>query len=115
MILSSLLLSTITLLSLYLFAHLIHSPAGASGVIVEVLKVVFLDMATAKESDVRIPPHNHEAEESVLGSLLIDKDAIVKVADWLSPEDFYESKHAKIYEAMQYLYGKGDALDVLAS
>lgn len=62
----------------------------------------------------RIPPHNPEAEESVLGSLLIDKDAIVKIADWLAIEDFYQGKHAKIYEAMMDLYAKSDPIDVLS-
>ncbi len=71
-------------------------------------------MAKAKESIIRMPPHSHEAEESALGSLLIDKDAIVKVADWLAVHDFYEGKHAKIYEAMLALYTKGDPIDVLA-
>ncbi len=64
--------------------------------------------------DIRIPPHNTEAEESILGSLLIDKDAIVKVADWLAVEDFYHSKHAKMYEAMLHLYTQNEPMDVLA-
>ncbi len=64
--------------------------------------------------ELRIPPHNTEAEESVLGSLLIDKNAIVKIADWVSPGDFYHHNHARIYEAMLDLYGKGDPIDVLS-
>jgi len=71
-------------------------------------------MANVKKPEIRIPPHSHEAEESVLGSLMIDKDAIIKVADWLSIEDFYEGKHGRIYESMLYLYAKGDPIDVLA-
>ena len=47
--------------------------------------------------ELRISPHNSEAEESVLGSLLIDKNAIVKVADWISPPDFYHHNNAVIY------------------
>ncbi|MEX1112727.1 MAG: replicative DNA helicase, partial [Candidatus Andersenbacteria bacterium] len=70
--------------------------------------------AARKGSDIRVPPHNIDAEESVLGSLLIDKDAIVKIADWLTAQDFYQSKHAKIYEAIIHLYTKGDAIDVVS-
>lgn len=65
-------------------------------------------------SEIRIPPHNKEAEESVLGSLLIDKDAIVKIADWLSDDDFYYKKFAYIYQAIMELYSAGDPIDVLS-
>ncbi len=52
----------------------------------------------------KLPPQNLEAEESVLGSILIDNDAIVKVADLISSEDFYLPQHRQIYEAMIDLY-----------
>ncbi len=64
--------------------------------------------------ELRISPHNSEAEESVLGSLLIDKNAIVKIADWVHPEDFYHHNHATIYETMIDLYSKGDPIDILS-
>ena len=64
--------------------------------------------------ELRISPHNSEAEESVLGSLLIDKNAIVKIADWISPPDFYHHNNAIIYEAMLGLYSKGDPIDILS-
>lgn len=64
--------------------------------------------------ELRISPHNSEAEESVLGSLLIDRNAIVKIADWISPHDFYHHNHMVIYEAMMELYSKGDPIDVLS-
>lgn len=64
--------------------------------------------------ELRVPPHNLEAEESVLGSLFIDKNAIVKIADWLAPEDFYSHNNARIYEAMIELYSKGDPIDILS-
>lgn len=70
-------------------------------------------MATSP-SDIRTPPHSLEAEESVLGSLLIDKDAIVKIADWLTPSDFYKKKHATVYQAMLDLYTAGEPIDVLS-
>jgi len=62
----------------------------------------------------KIPPQNIEAERSVLGSLLIDKDAIVKVADIIKPEDFYQEKHKIIYEAMLDIYEKREPIDLLS-
>lgn len=64
--------------------------------------------------ELRVVPHNTEAEESVLGSLLIDKNAIVKIADFVTPEDFYHHNNAVIFEAMMELYAKGDPIDVLS-
>lgn len=61
----------------------------------------------------RIPPHNEDAERSVLGAILIDPDAIVKVADLLSPESFYQKPHQSIYEAMQTLYEERQPIDVV--
>jgi len=61
----------------------------------------------AKEAPTgRVPPQSLEAETGVLGSLLIDKDAIVKVAESLSPEHFYQERHADIYRAVLALYEK---------
>lgn len=60
-----------------------------------------------------IPPYSEEAEKSTLGSLLIDKEAIVKVADVLSPEDFYYDKHGKIYGAIFALFEKHSPIDIL--
>ncbi|MDP3964399.1 MAG: replicative DNA helicase [bacterium] len=61
-----------------------------------------------------MPPQNLEAEQAVLGSLLIDKDAIIKVADILSPQDFYKDIHGMIYEAMLGLYDKREPIDLLS-
>lgn len=60
-----------------------------------------------------LPPQNSDAEASLLGAILIDSDAITKVADSLSEADFYEVKHQKIYNAMLELYERREALDVL--
>ncbi|MDL2342165.1 MAG: replicative DNA helicase [Patescibacteria group bacterium] len=60
-----------------------------------------------------LPPQNSDAEASLLGAILIDSDAITKVADNLSVADFYEVKHQKIYDAMLELYERREALDVL--
>jgi replicative DNA helicase len=63
---------------------------------------------------VRIPPHSYEAEESVIGGLLIDKDAFMKVADLLEDNDFYKDAHKKIYATCLELYEKGSPTDVLS-
>lgn len=59
----------------------------------------------------RLPPHNIEAEQSVLGSLLIDRDAIIKVASYLKPEDFYISANGLIYKAVVELYNRREPTD----
>ena len=61
----------------------------------------------------KIPPQNVEAEQSVLGSLLLDKEALNKVADFLKADDFYRSDHADIYRGILKLYEKRKPLDVL--
>ncbi len=62
----------------------------------------------------RLPPQNIEAEQSVLGSLMIDKNAIIKIADLIKPEDFYKDSHGKIYEAMVYLYEHRQPIDLIS-
>ena len=61
----------------------------------------------------RTPPQNTEAEVSVLGSLMLDKDAIVKIADILIADDFYDPKHKTIYEAVVMLFSKNTPIDIL--
>jgi len=60
----------------------------------------------------KIPPHSAEAEKSTLGSLIIDKDAITKIADFLAPDDFYYEQHGIIYQAVMDLYIKHMPIDV---
>ena len=55
--------------------------------------------------DLRLPPQDLEAEQSVLGSLMIDKDAIFAIADVLVPDDFYKKANAIIFEAALWLSG----------
>lgn len=62
----------------------------------------------------KVPPQNLEAETSLLGCLLIDKDAIVKIADIVKPDDFYLDSHALIFEAMTKLYEKRLPIDMLS-
>ncbi len=58
-------------------------------------------------------PQNSEAEASLLGALLIDGDAVVKIADQLQATDFFEGRHQRIYEAILQLYEQHEAIDVL--
>ncbi|MCX6792893.1 MAG: replicative DNA helicase [Candidatus Falkowbacteria bacterium] len=62
----------------------------------------------------KLPPQNLEAETFILGSLLIDQNVIIKVADILNPEDFYKDSHGKIYSAMQELYARREPIDILS-
>ncbi|KKQ80181.1 MAG: Replicative DNA helicase [Candidatus Moranbacteria bacterium GW2011_GWD2_38_7] len=64
--------------------------------------------------DLRTPPHNLEAEQSILGSLMLEKDAVIKVADLLKVGDFYKDIHNTIYETMLELYEQREPLDVLS-
>ncbi|MDD5770272.1 MAG: replicative DNA helicase [Candidatus Gracilibacteria bacterium] len=61
----------------------------------------------------KIPPHSLEAEMSVLGSLLIDKDGFLVISDLLVKNDFYDDKNAKIYEVMLELYTKNKPIDII--
>ncbi len=67
-----------------------------------------MDPKTAK-----LPPQNPEAEASLLGAILIDSDAIVKVADIITRDDFYDERHSHIYDALKNLYEKHSPIDVL--
>ncbi len=60
----------------------------------------------------RIPPQNIEAEQSFLGALLIDKDALLKVADMVRPEDFYRQAHADIFATMIELHSRREPIDM---
>ena len=61
----------------------------------------------------KLPPQNLEAEKSVLGSVLIDKESIEKVVDLLRPDDFYSRQHQLIYGAMVQLIEKNEPIDIL--
>jgi len=61
----------------------------------------------------RIPPQNLDAEQSVLGSMLLDRDAIARVVEALRPEDFYRDVHRTIYTAMLELFERGEPVDLV--
>ncbi|MEK7082442.1 MAG: replicative DNA helicase [Patescibacteria group bacterium] len=67
-----------------------------------------------KTGGVRMPPQDTDAEISVLGSLMLDKDAIFRIADTIGPRDFYKPVHQEIYEAMLDLFGRREPIDVLS-
>jgi replicative DNA helicase len=62
----------------------------------------------------KVPPQSIEAEQSVLGSLMIDKNAIIKIADLVNEDDFYKNSHGKIYKTMLYLYEHHEPIDLLS-
>ena len=63
--------------------------------------------------EIHIPPHSDEAETCVLGSTLIDKDAIVTVAEFLRPEHFYKEVNRLVYKAILQLYEEREPIDII--
>jgi replicative DNA helicase len=61
----------------------------------------------------RLPPQSIEAEQSVLGAVLIDRDAMIEIADFLKPEDFYRQAHARIYAVMLDLSERREPIDIV--
>ena len=61
----------------------------------------------------RIPPHSVESEQSILGSIILDKDAIITVAETINPGDFYKEAHKIIYESMLRLNSNNEPIDLI--
>ena len=61
----------------------------------------------------RILPHSIEAEQSVIGSMLMDKDAVIVALDMISSEDFYSRQYAVLYETMLELFNEGKEMDLI--
>lgn len=61
----------------------------------------------------KVPPHDLTAEQSVLGAVLIDKDAMIDIAEFLRPHHFYKEAHAHIYQAMMDLFEVHEPIDVV--
>ena len=61
----------------------------------------------------RIPPNDAQAEQAVLGSMLVNKNAVLTVIEILKPEDFYRNEHTEIYSAIRDLYEKGQPIDLI--
>jgi replicative DNA helicase len=61
----------------------------------------------------RVPPQNIEVEQSLLGCMLVDKDAIIAVSGWLAPEHFYDDRHVQIYSNILDLFNEGLPVDLI--
>ncbi|MCX7778162.1 MAG: replicative DNA helicase, partial [Armatimonadetes bacterium] len=61
----------------------------------------------------RVTPNSFEAEQAVLGAMMIDKDAVAQVATLLRPDDFYYEHHRVIYEVILRLYNRGEPTDMV--
>lgn len=68
-------------------------------------------MDGTRDPMLRTPPHSLEAEQAVIGGLLIDNRAMVKIADWLAPEDFYRNDHQLIFRGIAWLSERGQPAD----
>ena len=66
-----------------------------------------------KELAQRLPPQNLEAEQSVLGAMLLDKDALIEVAEIITSRDFYRETHQHIFQTLMELFNKGEAVDLV--
>ena len=63
----------------------------------------------------KVPPHNLEAEESVLGSMMLSPEAIAEVTETLEADDFYRSSHRRIYESLLAVYARGEPVDAITA
>jgi replicative DNA helicase len=63
----------------------------------------------------RVPPHNVEAEQTALGSMMLSMEAIAAVIEIVKPEDFYRPAHQRIYEAIHLLYARGEPVDAITT
>ncbi|MEN2994428.1 MAG: replicative DNA helicase [Thermodesulfovibrio sp.] len=61
----------------------------------------------------RLPPQSLEAEQAVLGAIILEGESITKAIEILSPEDFYSERHRKIYQAMLELFDKNEPIDII--
>ncbi|MBI2628420.1 MAG: replicative DNA helicase [Candidatus Niyogibacteria bacterium] len=68
----------------------------------------------SSQSSLKMPPQNLEAEMSVLGALMLDQKAIIKIVDILTTEDFYYPSHHKVFEAIMDLFKRNNPIDLLS-
>ncbi len=61
----------------------------------------------------KVPPHDDEAEQAVIGSMMTDKDAVISAIEVLKPEDFYREDNKTIYSAIMNLYAKAEPIDII--
>ncbi|MDO5041620.1 MAG: DnaB-like helicase N-terminal domain-containing protein, partial [Peptoniphilus sp.] len=65
--------------------------------------------------NLRIPPHNMEAEQSVLGSMMLSKDAITTAVEILNARDFYAEVNSHIFEAIVLIYNRNEEADLVTT
>ncbi len=63
----------------------------------------------------RVPPHNLEAEESVLGAMMLSSEAIADVVELIRPEDFYRSANGRVFESLRTIYARGEPVDAITA
>src|SRR5919198_6629892 len=63
----------------------------------------------------RVPPHNLEAEESVLGSMMLSSEAIAAVVEVVRADDFYRPAHQRIFGAILAIYARGEPVDAITT
>lgn len=61
----------------------------------------------------RVPPQSPEAEQSVLGAMLLDREAIISASEYITPEDFYKDDHKEIFEAIMDIFERGQPVDLI--
>ena len=71
-------------------------------------------LAPVAAQDARVAPHNLEAEQSVLGGMMLSEEAVAEVIEITSGKDFYTTKHELIFDAIVTLFGRGEPTDVIA-
>jgi replicative DNA helicase len=71
------------------------------------------DVRRLSRTDARVPPQNVEAEESVLGAMMLSSEAIADVVEILQADDFYRSANGRIYETLRGLYARGEPVDIV--
>jgi replicative DNA helicase len=73
------------------------------------------DVRRSARADPRVPPQNLEAEESVLGSMMLSSEAIADAVEILQPADFYRSVNGRIFETLRSIYARGEPVDIVTA
>src|SRR5260221_3620719 len=90
-----------------------NNPSTGGGTAVRVLESEPMAQLAPVASNATVPPQNLEAEESVLGAMMISPGAIGAVSEIVDASDFYRESHAKVYRAALALYAKGEPVDAI--
>jgi replicative DNA helicase len=96
-----------------LFTEDLSTPSNRAPRMVESTRMALAPVPSPAPSPGAVPPQNLEAEESVLGAMMIASGAIAAVSEILDAGDFYRESHAKIYRAALQLYGKNEPVDAI--